>query len=516
MTNTLWLPQERGIRETQQCLLSGFDTCLYAPTGGGKTRMAVELFKWAESLGWTGCFYLNRRLLVPQTAERFDSEGLKYGIRAAGFESHWRPNLNWQICSAQTEWSRVYRTGRWNLHESNLIVIDEAHLQKRDVMQKIIFDHKLRGALVVLMTATPIGLSHLSKKLVISGTLQEFRDCGALVPAQVRSIEQPDMRKVKRNKTGEFILDGKRRSVYTQSIVGNVVERYERYNPDRLPTLLYAPGVEESRYFCDVFSSRGHRWCHVDAVEFILDGKRSNLTNEAWRDIKEQVVDGRIHGLSCRFKLREGIDIPEIYHCILATPIGSLASYIQTVGRVLRRSDLTPDHVTISDHGGNYLRHGSPNVDRPWKEWWDLPEHVVSQWHVKQIAERAIPEPIVCPRCELERRRGSSCPFCGFEHERSRRHVIMASGELRTVDGPTIKPRTVRLHQDTQGKWNKLFWGARKHGKRTFEQVYAWFFYRYHYYPPRTLDYMPMYRSLWSRRVSDLETDKIKWPPKKD
>src|SRR5690606_27352508 len=107
-------------------------------------------------------------------------------------------------------------------------------------------------------------------------------------------------------------------------------------------------------------------------------GVRRSITNAIWEDIKGQLVDGRIHGISCRFKLREGVDIPEVYYCILATPIGSLASYVQTVGRALRRSDITPSQICIADHGGNYLRHGSPNVDRPWREWWNLPEHVIS------------------------------------------------------------------------------------------------------------------------------------------
>jgi hypothetical protein len=73
--------------------------------------------------------------------------------------------------------------------------------------------------------------------------MQEYRDCGALVMAAVYSISQPDLRRIKRNLTGEFILDGQKRRVFTQSIIGDVYDvAWKQHNPDGRPAFLYAPG----------------------------------------------------------------------------------------------------------------------------------------------------------------------------------------------------------------------------------------------------------------------------------
>lgn len=498
----LWPPQRHGIEKTIDCLEQGLDVCLHAPTGGGKTEVAIQLFSWAMAKGWTGAFYVNRKLLVGQTASRFGDARLPYGIRAADYDDYYDHTAPIQICSADTERSRVYERNIWPQHHSKLVVVDEAHIQKTGTMSQILEDHRKRGAKVVLLTATPIALSDWADTLVVSGRMQEYRDCHALVPAIVKSIEQPDLSKVKRNKTGEYILDGKKRAIYTQSIVGSVIDRWKKYNPDARPTMLYAPGKAESVWFTEHFQKMGVSWCHVDATDAVVDGKRYSLTRTLWNEILARYMANEIKGLSSRFKLREGVDVPSTYHCILATPIGSLASYVQTIGRVLRYSAETPDHVIVTDHGGNYLRHGSPNHDRDWAAWWSLPEHVVSTMHVNGIRNNNAPEPIRCPKCEGERLGGSKCPHCGFEHQKSVRHVVMEDGRMVTKEGRLIRPKLIRMKPDTQKLWEGLVYGyRRKKVNQTFSQLEAYFCHLYHYYPPRTLRLMPKRDADWHRKI---------------
>lgn len=495
----LWSPQRRGIEQTIALLEQGKDVCLYSPTGGGKTEMAVQLLRYAAEQDWKGCFYVNRKLLIPQTAERFSAAGLPYGIRAADYDDCYDFSAPFQICSADSERSRVFQRKTWNLHASQLVIVDEAHLQKKDTMKQIVAEHKLlAGAMVVLLTATPVGLSHMADELVISGTMAEYRECKALVPAVVRSIEQPDLSKVKRNQTGEYILDGEKKRIYTQTIIANVWDRWKKYNPDARPTMLYAPGVAESVWFTDQFQRRGVNWCHIDATDTVLDGIRAKLTRPLWTEILERYTAGDIKGLSSRFKLREGIDVPRTYHCILATPIGSLISAVQTVGRVLRYSPETPDHVLITDHGGVYHQHGSPNHDKPWRRWWTLPEHVVSQSHVERIRLKEAPEPIRCPQCEGERVGGITCPHCGFTHEKSKRHVIMEDGRMEEKEGRLIRPKFVQRRPDTQELWTRMFWGFRKKKvERTFAQLAGFFAHTHRYHPPRDLSFMPKRADDW-------------------
>ena len=512
-SESLWKPQRFGVVETINRIARGIDTCIFAPTGGGKTTMAIELMLWAEFQDWSTAFYTNRKLLTDQTAKRFSVVGLEYGVRAAEFEHASNPQAIHQICSANTEHSRVVQRVTERLHPADLVIIDEVHLQSADVMQNLVRLHKELGAKAIVgLTATPIGINHMFEELIISGRLAEYRECKSLATAMVKCIEQPDMRKVKRNKTGEFIVDGRKRAVYTQTIVGNVIGRWKKYNPDARPTLLYAPDVAGSIFFTEEFAKQGVAWCHVDATNCVVDGKQRKLTLDLWNEILDRFVAGDIKGVSSRFKLREGIDIPSAYHCILATPIGSLASYLQTIGRILRWSKETPDFVLVTDHGGNRHRFGSPNHDQPWADLWSLPEHAASTYFFNSVKNRTKPEPIRCPKCETERASGPKCPSCGYEHIKSVRPVIMEDGRLRECEGEIIRPHYVSERHNTQELWARMFWSFRKNSDQTFNQM-AGFFYRTHgYYPPRTLDLMPTEQLDWGRKVRDVPNDRIKWP----
>jgi superfamily II DNA or RNA helicase len=510
----LWPPQLRAVQDVADKLSAGLDVCLQSPTGSGKTKMAIELMKWADYEFGGACFYVNRKLLVSQVAERLTAEKLHFGVRSASYSDMYDAEAPLQICSADTERARVYGDApSWKPHDCGLVVVDEAHIQKGGTMEAILKTHRSNGAKVLLLSATPVNLSTMADVLICGGTMQEYRECGAIVPAVVKSIEQPDMRKVKRSLTGEFVLDGKKRKIYTQTIIGNVIGRWEKYNPDARPTMLYAPGKAESVWMTQQFEKRGVRWCHVDATEAYLDGKRVTLSRTLWQEILQQYIAGAIKGISSRFKLREGIDVPTTYHAILATPIGSIQSFLQTVGRPLRAAE-GKDHALITDHGGNYWRHGSPNVDRDWETLWKLKEGAASSLHQDAIRNKEAKEPIRCPECETERRGGNKCPICGHEHAKSSRRIIMENGSITTKEGLLVKTRVEREFHDTQEKWNNLYWGyKRKKLSMSFAQMEAYFVQLHGYWPPRTLNNMPKTYYHWRCPVhtvpyEDLFSDK--------
>lgn len=506
---SLWAPQKRCVEQVMEHVRSGKDVCLQSPTGSGKTKMASELLRWSAAELGGGAFYVNRKLLVSQTADRFDASGLPCGVRAADHEDRYDASAPIQVCSANTENARVYGAKAiWNPHHCGLVVVDEAHIQKGKMMKKILEDHRRRGAKVVLLSATPVALSKMADKIVIGGTMKEFRDCGALVPAVVKSIEQPDLRKVKRTATGEYDMDGKKRRSYTQSIVGSVIDSWRAYNPDARPTMLYAPGVDESVWFTKQFEKAGVRWAHVDANDAVIDGNRQKLTRSLWEDIVGQYVDGSIKGICSRMKLREGVDVTSTYQIILATPIGSLQSYLQTVGRGLRASPdakYAKDHCLVTDHGGNYLRHGSPNRDRPWEVIWRMSSNTASKLHENQIRNQETPEPIRCPQCKGERLGGVTCPHCGHCHQKSQREVIQEDGRLVSVEGSLIKIPHRTTRSTTQAMWDKMFWGYKNKGlKLTFAQMEAFFQRTHGYLPERNLNNMPTETVNWHRHVKDV------------
>jgi len=509
----LKVPQERAYWQVVNLIRAGHDVCLQSPTGSGKTRMATELLRWAEKELGGGSFYVNRKALVTQTSDRFASLGLDFGIRAADHEDGFYPHAPTQIASANTERVRVYGENPvWPRHDCGLVVVDEAHIQKGQTMKQIIADHKSNGAKVVLLSATPIGLHQMTDnlKLVVSGTLKEFRNCGLLVPGVVKSIEQPDLSKIKRTATGEYDLGAEKRKVYTQTIVGNVIDRWKKYNPDARPTMAYWPGKPESVWGTQQFEAAGIPWVHVDATDAYFGGKRYTLNRNLWDDILGKVTDGTFKGISSRFKLREGVDLPSVYQVILATPIGSLASYLQTVGRCLRSAP-GKDAALITDHGGNYLRHGSPNHDRDWETLWTLSNAVASQLHENEIRNGDTPEPIRCPKCEGERLHGPKCPHCGYEHAKSRREVIMEDGRMVTRDGDLIPRKHVQRRSNTQRLWDNMYWGYKNKGlNKTFAQMEAFFVRTHGYWPPRDLNNMPTNSMQWHRRVKDVHVKDLR------
>lgn len=504
----LWSPQARSIERVLDAWNTGVRrVLLYSPTGSGKTRMAGELFRHAVHHGQRGIFYVNRKLLIGQTDDRFRDIGLNVGIRAADYDHRFDDSCDVQIASADTERARVFKGGKWELFDvgkGGLVVVDEAHMQKTKVMKDILQYYEKLEARILLLTATPVAMEKWAQELVVGGKLSEWRKCGALVPVYAYSISQPDMRKVKRNNVGEFVMDDGKKMEYLQTIAGEVIENYETLG-DGSPAMCYGPGVPESVWVAQKFCARGHNFVHVDATDAVIDGKRVKMSQELWDDILDGVRVGDIKGLCSRFKLREGVDLPMAGHCILATPVGSLASYLQIIGRVMRSA---PGKIKaiMQDHGGVYHLHGSPNQDRPWEMLWKMTENAASTLHMDRVREGEEREPIRCPKCGMERTSGPKCPGCGHEANKGVRAIRMESGELREVEGPIVKARRRVEKSDTAEKWAKMFWGyKRKRVQQSFKQMEAFFFRTHGYLPPRNLPFMPKHFMDWSRKPCDVD-----------
>lgn len=150
----LWTPQHDGISRTIPLLERGKSVVLQGPTGCGKTRMAIELIRWAQHKGVGANFYVNRRLLIGQTSARFNALGIQHGIRAADYPDYFDAYAKVQISSADTEAARVFEKNQWSLFDAGVVIVDEAHLQKTKVMKKILDEYKKAKAAIVLLSHT--------------------------------------------------------------------------------------------------------------------------------------------------------------------------------------------------------------------------------------------------------------------------------------------------------------------------------------------------------------------------
>lgn len=501
--------QTRAFNETVVAIQAGQRRiCVYGPTGFGKTRCMITLIEWAlDNLGEVS-LYTNRRQLCNQTKDILDAHGVDVGMRAAGHKPALARRV--QLCMTQTEGSRVFAKKSRELHQAALVIVDEAHLQTGDTMQRIMQETIDRGGVYVGYTATPIDIGANYDHLVIGAKFSECLKVGALVVAHTYAPDEPDLKHIKKYQVGADLSEADNAKVMMRpGIFGRVFDHWGTLNPDRLPTILFAPGVKESVWFAEQFYKRGVRAAHIDGSDVWLDGEYISESPTARDDVIAMVRSGDVPIISNRFVLREGIDIPELRHGILATVFGSLSSYIQSCGRLLRACPWNQKtHATIQDHGGNWWRHGSVNVDREWAL--EMTNHRIVGERQERIREKRELEPVTCSQCNRAYMPDlGACPNCGVLFRGKSRMVVQIDGQLKPRQGDILKPRQVREKPTTLDEWKRIYYSQRKAG-RTFNQAYAWFFQKHHYWPPKSLEFMPHDSGDWFAKINDVPQSRLR------
>jgi DNA repair protein RadD len=486
----LWPHQTQGIEDTLAAIARGERKILLtSPTGGGKTAIALALARSFLARGKKVVWYTNRQWLLEQTHDVLVHARMSHGVRAAGYDDE--RDFHFQLSSLQTEYSRCLQRKTWGLHDADLALVDEAHVNGGPTAAKILEAHYEQGAVYVGFTATPLNLAHLYEVLLTAGATSQLRACGALVPAHHYGPDEPDVRKLRGLREGHDWTEGQtKQAMMRPNLWGRIWEWYEKLNPEHKATILFAPGVAESVWLAEQFCQRGVRAAHIDGQEVWLDGKTYRSDPQAREDLLEQSRDGRIKVVCNRFVLREGIDAPWLCHCIFATIFGSLQSFLQAGGRVLRAHPGV-DYVTIQDHGGNWHRHGSLNADRQWS----LTDTDPIVTGLRADGLRANPErqPWRCPQCgrivSFYR-----CP-CGYEirGQQKRRPVVTVEGELVELTGDIYKPRRLDARPNGPALWERMYWRSRTaKGQRTFREAAALFARENHWqWPDPAWPFMP-------------------------
>lgn len=509
---TPWPHQAFAVREVQSAILSGERRIVVAsPTGGGKTWVAAELIRqWLDN-DHKVALYTNRKLLVEQTSRVLKEAGIGHGVRSAGHDDERGYYL--QVCSIQTEDARVFKSSRWQLHDAERVLIDEAHLNRSGVARKILKCHHAEGASYVGLTATPLDLGDLYDHLIVAGTNSELRSCGALVRCDHYAPSEPDLKHIGKVVVGEDLSEAQnRKAMLVPGIFGFVYGHWRRLNPDGKPTILFGPDVAGSLWFAEQFWSKGVSAAHVDGQQVWVNGRtyrRTHCEDDPARDILEASRDGRLSVICNRFVLREGIDAPWLSHGIFATVIGSLQSYLQSGGRLLR-SNPSLVSVVLQDHGGNWHRHGSLNADRHWKLGDSGRILSGERQDVLRNPKPGDPkQPAVCPRC-FRVLMGLSCP-CGFEIDvrKKSRMVHQEDGKLLEVMGDVYKPRRESRKSDAARIWERVYYRCKAKGK-TFRQAFALFAKENNWcWPARTMPLMPREEIDTFQRVCDVPPERL-------
>jgi DNA repair protein RadD len=515
---TLWPHQQSGFDGTLAAIAEGVRRILVtSPTGGGKSRIMGLLAAHYAAMNKKVILYSNRKLLVAQTSGVFDGLDITHGVRSAG---HF-PDADQavQVSSIQTEDARVNKLKTWTLHPADLVLVDEAHLIKADVATGLFQQHLDAGAVIVGFTATPLDLEARYDRLVIAGRPSELRACGALVPATHYGCDEPDLDALKKAKRRSIPGEGEdfsetqaRAAMCNPTLFARVGEWFTKLNPDHKPTLLFAPGVHESLWFAEKFLAKGITAAHLAANEVWLNGRWITGTTPAEeQEARQKVLDASKAGdctvICNRFLLREGVDAPWLAHGIFATIFGSLQSYLQSGGRLLRAAP-GKTLCTIQDHGGNWWRHGSLNADRHWDISYTA--GMAFGLRAERMRDKKEREPWRCQGCGKVRTTACDCGHT--PGPRKSRAVVTMEGDLKEMSGDVFKPRRVSDRPEGPQVWKRMYYRSMtEKGSRTFRAAMALFAQEnYFAWPDKRWPYMPVREEDFFRLCRDVPRERLR------
>ncbi len=519
-----WPHQIYADDETEKALQQYSRVLLTSPTGGGKTFIAASKIKrWRAADERVG-LYTNRRQMVSQLSDMLTNYGIEHGIRASKRKENL--DLPVQIASIQTEQARSRKAAKesaeYMLHNCDKILVDEAHLNAGDEALDLFERHRKEGAKILGLTATPLDMGHAYDHLIQAGTVSELRACGALLPALHFAPDEPDIQAFKRErkKLAKISFDGNLTEeqrielMMTPTIMGRVHQHFERLNPEHEPTILFAPGVDQSLWFAQQFAKVGIKAAHMDGQKVWVSGEgEPTATSQTKRDkILARHENGEIIVLCNRFVLREGIDAPWLAHAIFATIFGSLQTYLQSAGRLLRNHSSLKwaGVVKIQDHGGNWWRWGSVNEDRHWKL--EYTGQYLKDKRSDRLREKKDTEPFACPQCSLILMCGR-CINCGWRPHLwvKARPVVSTAGTLRLMTGDIYKPHGICKRSDGAARWARYFWASWKHKKeRTFRNTAIAFASEHNWqWPDPAWPFMPLEEEDWYRPCSEVPFERL-------
>ena len=384
---------------------------LYAPTGFGKTEVAMAIMKAVSQSYKKTAMVLDRIVLVNQTSARLSRYDIEHGVMQSG---HWRyrPNERIQICSAQTLEKRK------NNPDIDLLIVDECHVMRRSTVEFIKANPQVH---VIGLSATPFtkGLGDLYTHVVGASPTGELIKKGWLVPLKVFIAKEIDMTGAKKV-AGEWSADEV--STRGMKIVGDVVSEWTKKTYEifgkPVKTIVFCAGVEHGRALEKRFEEAGFNFKSISYKE---DDDYKRMIIEDFSK-----PDTEIHGLIATDILTRGFDVTDVMIGVSARPFSkSFSSHVQQMGRVMRSHEGKEFGVWL-DHSGNFLRF-RPDWDRVFDFGVEELEGGLTEKTKKEPTEREKVE-AKCPSCgALWIWKSDECGECG--------HVKKKVAQIQVVDG---------------------------------------------------------------------------------
>lgn len=416
--------QISAIDSARQSVLAGHRRIvLVAPTGAGKTQVAVGIARGSIERGNRVLFMAHREELVSQASKRLDSVGIDHGIIMAD-NKRVRPDAPVQVGSIQT-------LVRRKLPDAEVVILDECHHGAANSFRKILLEYP--DSFHIGLTATPYrldgqGLGFFYTDLIEVTTIEDLINEKLLVQPREFAPSSPDMSKVHVT-AGDFNEREAAAVMMDTVLIGDIVSWWKKLAEGRI-TVCFATSIAHSRAIMESFRDAGVPAGHIDG----------EMPKQERRQVLEDLHQGRITLLSNCNIVTEGWDLPECSAVILARPTLSKSLYKQMVGRGIRGGVEGKADCIVLDHADNCRRHGLV-TDR---ETYTLDG-------IEKRDKKAEAGVKTCKRCyAIVPSDVEECPECGYEFEPTARRPIPKQRdgdliELRKAPPPSTDDRAVKF-----------------------------------------------------------------------
>ena len=304
--------QNRAVREVREALIKGHKKILLTlATGSGKSIIARDIVSMAEKKNNNVLFLAHRTLLIKQMKEVLDS-----------FD-------NVVIETIQSSKNRQH-------DDIKIIIVDEAHYGVNSPMQdKVLLRYK--NAVIIGLTATPI--THQGHKIEGWDILIDIVQLADLIKmgfaSSVRvlapaSVDRSGFNSVANDYNAKDVA----KEVTKSTIIKNVVDKYIKYGENRR-AIFYCINIDHSELIASELAIHG-----ISASSY-----HSKIKNKD--EIFEDFKSGKLQVLSSVESLTTGVDLPDIYCLVLATPTKSVIKAVQIFGRGTRLDKNNPDKICL-------------------------------------------------------------------------------------------------------------------------------------------------------------------------
>lgn len=460
--------QERGISEIWKKFEHHNRIIYQLCTGGGKTAIfSFVIQDWLRNQNTNVIVLCHRTELVSQTEETLSAIGIGSEViidKVKRAKHHSRV----YVAMVETANNRL-KKNPYFFENIGLIIADEAHILVFPKVYTHFPNAKILGCTAtpcVLKRVTfwkcpycrtnfdepgeccdeelqewsrPFSLSQIYEEIVVGPDISEIIEFGSVVPEISFIKHYTDDSNLKVDSDGEFTTESVDREYGNDNAVFNVLLNYKELCAGK-KTIIFNSSAKTNLAVYNRFIEAGLTNVKMfDSVNKEESGSRAELLR--WFAETDDAVLLNVGVFTT------GFDSREVQAIMLNRPIGSLALFLQCVGRGGRSSKLIykPNFVLV-DGGGNIDRFGEWSSKRDWRE-------IFFKGNGKERAKRQNAEDIhSCPECGgLYAKAEPVCPLCGYEIPESepRYREVKESQEVMMPIRKIPPPNAEKIYQYT-------------------------------------------------------------------